>query len=173
MSPCPAGPRGLHPPPGRGPTGERGDSPVLCLHLLGHLQSILLHQAVLRWRLPPGQDGGWVIGTAPPSRGTGSSWDGGHTHAQVLLGAHQEEDDVGWVILLQGISQPLPAGATVTGRWPSAALSLAHRSIAGSPTPARLLPPNHPYHPPRSTPVPPGPFAHVSPTACAPGTQRR
>lgn len=86
-------------------------------------------------------------------------WDGGHTHAQVLLGAHQEEDDIGWVILLQCISQPLPAGAIVTGWWPSAALSLAHHSVARSPAPScpAVTPPTTPHAQPQShlVPLPP------------------
>lgn len=90
------------------------------------------------------------------SQGTVCPQGGEHTHAQILLGAHQEEDHVGWVVLLQGISQPLPVGATVTGCWPSTALMLTHHS---SPTILLL------------SPVPP--LGHVSPTACAPGTPHR
>lgn len=61
----------------------------------------------------------------------------GHTHAQILLGAHQEEDHVGWIVLLQSISQPLPVGATVTSCWPSTALVLTHPN---SPTAPMLIP---------------------------------
>lgn len=75
------------------------------------------------------------------SQGTACPQGGGHTHAQILLGAHQEEDHVGWVILLQGISQPLPVGATVSSCWLSTALVLSlHSSPTNPPCPA-LKPP--------------------------------
>lgn len=62
------------PPPWPGPTGERGHGPELRLHLLGHLESILLHQAVLRRRLP--KEGWGVLGTAPAQRGGPMGWGG-------------------------------------------------------------------------------------------------